>query len=124
MSEVLSGCAVRAAIQQMEPNLKVSDDGRTVKIFGIRYDIELFRHLGIAPIGSRIEIIERPGDGTVTLQRLPDESEDARDAARYRFLRGKAMDRRLEAFVALGQADFMPDEARFDAWVDEERSNG
>lgn len=45
------------------------------------------------------------------------------DAARYRFLRDKAIRcSDLEAFVACGQADAMPNEARFDAWIDAARA--
>lgn len=54
-------------------NLQVSEDGEIVTIFGVRYAIELFRHLAIGPIGSRIEIVSRE-DGIVTLKRLPDEA--------------------------------------------------
>jgi hypothetical protein len=59
-------------------NLQVSDDGRVLTIFGVRYDIEIFRHLGIGPIGSRVEIMARE-DGMVTLRRLPDETPDEWD---------------------------------------------
>lgn len=60
-----------------EANLQLSDDGRTVTIFGIRYDIELFRHMGTGPLGSHIELVNRE-DGVVTLRRLTDEPEPAR----------------------------------------------
>lgn len=45
------------------------------------------------------------------------------DAERYRFLRSKAIDETsLEAFVALGMADFIADATKFDAWIDKERA--
>lgn len=47
---------------------------------------------------------------------------DAEDAVRYRFLRAVAMQGGLEALIALGQADFIFDPKKFDAWVDSKRS--
>lgn len=64
-------------------NLQVSDDCRVLTIYGIRYAIELFEHLGIAPIGSRIEIVSRE-DGVVTLRKLPAVSKAELDAIRQR----------------------------------------
>lgn len=66
-----------------EPELELhpGEHGRVITIFGVRYDIELFRHLGIGPIGSRIELINRTGDGTVTLRRLPDKPHLSGEAA-------------------------------------------
>lgn len=43
-----------------------------IEICGIRYDMQIFQHIGLGPIGSRIELISRPDDGTVTIRRLPD----------------------------------------------------
>lgn len=45
-------------------------DGKTIKVFGITYAIDLFKELGMGPIGSRFEIVER-ADGVVTLATLP-----------------------------------------------------
>lgn len=60
-------------------NVEFRFDG-TVTIFGISYDIELFRHLGLGPVGSVIKILKRE-DGVVTLQRLYDvERADTRRA--------------------------------------------
>lgn len=49
--------------------VSLSEDGKIVTIFGIRYDMELFRHLAVGPIGSRVEIIGRD-DGVVSLKHL------------------------------------------------------
>lgn len=47
---------------------------------------------------------------------VPDQE---RDAARYRWLRDKAMKGGdLEAFVALSQLDYIPTQERFDACID------
>lgn len=55
-------------------DLQVSDDGRILTLYGVKYAIELFEHLGVGPIGSRIEIVSRE-DGAVTVKRLPDETD-------------------------------------------------
>lgn len=55
------------------PNLQVSDDGRIVTIFGIRYDIEIFRHLGLGPLGQRFEVVNRE-DGCVWLKTLSNDT--------------------------------------------------
>lgn len=52
-----------------EAQIGIDYSGRIIEIYGIRYALDLFKHIGMAAIGSRFEIIDR-GDGVVTLQSL------------------------------------------------------
>ena len=47
------------------------DDDRTILIYGVRYSMGIFQHLGLGPIGSIIQIVSRE-DGTVALRRIYD----------------------------------------------------
>jgi hypothetical protein len=69
------------ALTVIEPsNMEISGDARILTLYGIRYAIELFEHIGVGPVGSCIEIVSRD-DGVVTLKRLPNEtSRDVSDA--------------------------------------------
>lgn len=47
----------------------IDENERYIEINGIRYANELFEELAFAPVGTKIEIIER-GDGVVVCKRL------------------------------------------------------
>lgn len=47
------------------------DDERTIVIYGVRYSMAIFQHLGLGPVGSIIKIVGRDGD-SVALQKLDD----------------------------------------------------
>jgi hypothetical protein len=47
------------------------DDDRTILIYGVRYSMGIFQHLGLGPIGTVIQIVARE-DGTVSLKQIYD----------------------------------------------------
>lgn len=59
-------------MSRLSDEVKVDEHRRTITIFGIEYADEIFRYLGLGPIGSVLRIIKRE-DGIVTLKRLRDE---------------------------------------------------
>lgn len=54
----------------MSKRLEYSYDviGDVLTIDGIRYAADIFRGLGILPVGTWVRIVDRPGDGTLTLE--------------------------------------------------------
>lgn len=50
--------------------IKIDIDHRIITIFGIRYSMEIFRHLGLGELGSWIQIVRRE-NGVVTCERGP-----------------------------------------------------
>jgi hypothetical protein len=50
----------------------VIDDERTILIYGVRYSMGVFQAIGMGPIGTVFQIVERTPDGTVTLRQIYD----------------------------------------------------
>jgi hypothetical protein len=63
------GCEEAAMIEDQDL-IKIDIDHRIITIFGIRYSMEIFRHLGLGELGSWIQIVRRE-NGVVTCERGP-----------------------------------------------------
>jgi hypothetical protein len=53
--------------QQIADFVSYDDQAQCFEIFGVRYAVDLFRNLGIGPVGATFRIMARE-DGVVTLQ--------------------------------------------------------
>jgi hypothetical protein len=45
-------------------------ESHVITLYGVRYALELFEHIGVGPVGTWLRIVKRE-DGVVTLERKP-----------------------------------------------------
>jgi hypothetical protein len=50
----------------------------TITIYGVKYAMELFKHLGIGPVGRWLRVIKRE-DGVITLEQKEEPDEQSKD---------------------------------------------
>ncbi len=62
--------------QQVGEFISYDDEGQWFEIFGVRYAVDLFRGLGVGPIGATFKVIARE-DGVITLQTVAPADDEA-----------------------------------------------
>lgn len=50
--------------------ITIDFEQKVITVYGVRYALEIFEHLGLGPIGSWVRIVKRE-DGVVTCERKP-----------------------------------------------------
>jgi hypothetical protein len=52
-------------------DVQIDPEGKIITIFGIRYAMDLFKHMGLGPLNQPFELVNR-ADGVVTVRHLMD----------------------------------------------------